>query len=155
MEIEQGKARKLTLIDSCVLIVLFGAAACVLTPAVSGAMEEKKLSDMVQRLQIIRSQISLFRSEHKGLLPGQHTAVDAVTSEEFVAAMKQLCLEGTAPYLTQMPANPYISDPGAAAAITCVNDPGAKPTGQEGTGWWFNAATGDFYACDSAFHTNY
>jgi general secretion pathway protein G len=155
MGTERGKTGKLTLIDGCVLIVLIGAAAFVLTPAVSGAKEEKKLSDMVGRLQIIRSQISLFRAEHNGLLPGQHTAVSAVRPEDFAAAMKQSCLDGTGSYLSAIPQNPYVPDPDAAAAMTCVNDPDAKPTGQEGTGWWFNAATGDFYACDSAFHTNY
>ncbi|MCI0498215.1 MAG: hypothetical protein L0Y36_00840 [Planctomycetales bacterium] len=155
MGTERGKTGKLTLIDGCVLIALIGAAACVLTPAVSQAKEEKKLSDMVQRLQVIRSQMWLYRSEHNGLLPGQRTAVSAVRPEDFAAALNQSCLDGGVPYLRQIPENPYVADPNAAAAITCVNDPDARPTGQEGTGWWFNAATGEFYACDSAFHTNY
>lgn len=152
---EKKEAKKLTLCDGCILMLIVGIAASVFTPGVTQAVEEMKLSDMVDRLQIIRSQITLYRAYHDGLLPGQHAAGDAVTCEGFVRAMAQDRPDGSGPYLREMPENPYVADPALRCRITCVNDAAAKPTGAEQTGWWFNAATGDFFACDSAFHTNY
>jgi type II secretory pathway pseudopilin PulG len=152
---EKKETKKLTLYDGCILMLIFGVAASVFTPGVTQAVEEMKLSDMVDRLQIIRSQITLYRAYHKGLLPGQRFAGGSVTSEGFIGAMAQDVPDGSGPYLKDIFENPYVADPARRSMITCVNDPDAKPTGAEQTGWWFNAATGEFFACDSEFHTNY
>ena len=60
------------------------------------------------------------------------------------------------PYVQKMPENLFISDAAERIAVTCVhNAPAdAAPAGNEGTGWWFNAANGDFRAC-SADHITY
>ena len=152
---EEKETQKLTLYDGCILMLIIGVAASVFAPGVTQAVEEMKLSVMVDRLQIIRSQITLYRAYHNGLLPGQHAAGDAVTCEGFVRAMAQDRPDRSGPYLKEMPENPYIADPARRSMITCVNDADARPTGQEQTGWWFNAATGEFFASDSEFHTNY
>ena len=152
---EKKEAKKLTLYDGCILILIVGIAASVFTPGITQAVEEMKLSDMVQPLQIIRSQIMLYKHHHNGLLPGQKSAGDFVTSESFALAMAQDTPDGSGPYLKDIFENPYVADPARRSMITCVNDAEAKPTGQEQTGWWFNAATGDFFACDSEFHTHY
>lgn len=150
------KKTKLTLCDWCVLIAIIGLVASVSHPALSGAMEEKQLSDMVDRLQMVRSQIRLYRADYDGLYPGQKSGDDlSVTGDEFVAALLKQRADHAEPYMRQFPVNPYLSDPATGDAVTCVNDPAAFPMGTEGTGWWFNAATGEFYACDSEFHTNY
>ncbi len=149
------KKTKLTLCDWCVLIAIIGLVASVSHPALSGAMEEKKLSDMVDRLQMVRSQIRLYKAEHNGLYPGQEEIGDlSVTGEAFILALQREADNGT-PYLQQFPDNPYLSSSALSNAVTCVNDSKAIPMGTEETGWWFNVATGEFYACDSEFHTNY
>jgi general secretion pathway protein G len=152
---EKNETKKLTLCDGCILVVLIGIAAAVFTPGVTQAMEEKNLSDMVDRLQIIRSQIMLYKAHHNGLLPGQGVVGDSVTSDAFAFAMKQQRPDGSGPYLRDIFENPYVVDPSRRSTITCVNDINAAPTGSEGAGWWFNAATGDFFACDSKLHTTY
>ena len=152
---EKKETRTLTLYDGCILMLILGVAASVFTPGITQAVEEMKLSDMVDRLQIIRSQIMLYKAHHNGLLPGQQAVGDSVTAEDFARAMTQNTPDGSGPYLKGIFENPYVADPARRSMITCVNDPGAKPTGGEQTGWWFNAATGEFFACDSEFHTNY
>ena len=152
---EKKETNKLTLCDACILMLLIGIAASVFTPNLTQAVEEKKLSDMVDRLQVIRSQIMLYRAEHNGLFPGQRFAGDLVTSDAFALAMKQKRSDGSGSYLRKFFDNPYILGAEQRNTITCVNDVNVMPTGFEGTGWWFNAATGDFFACDSKFHTNY
>ena len=152
---EKKQAKKLSVWDGCVLALIIAAGAAIFTPGVTQAVQEKKLSDMVDCLQVIRSQIMLYKAHHNGLLPGQQAAGDSVTSEGFIRAMAQRMPDGSGPYLRRVFDNPYVADPVQRNAITCVNGPDARPTGSEGTAWWFNAATGDFSACDSEFHTNY
>ena len=152
---EKNETKRITLCDGCILMLIIGIAASVFTPGITQAVEGKKLSDLVDRLQIVRSQIMLYKAYNDGLLPGQMSVGDAVTSEGFAHAMVQDAPDGSGPYLKQMPENPYVTDPACRSMITCVNDPEAMPTGGEQTGWWFNAATGDFFACDSEFHTKY
>ena len=152
---EKNETKTLTLYDGCILMLLFGIAVSVFTPGLIQASEEKKLSDMVDRLQIIRTQIMLYQAHHDGLLPGQRSVGDSVTSDAFTLAMKQQQPDGSGPYLREIFENPYVLNLQQQNAITCVNDARAVPTGSEGTGWWFNAATGDFFACDSQFHMAY
>lgn len=152
---ETQKKRKLTLCDWCVLIGVFGMGASLLTPGITQAVEEKKLSDLVERLNVVRTEILLYQSEHNGLLPGQRFPKDKVTEERFVEALRRQRQDGKGSYLSRLPANPYVLDTERAERLLCVNDPNSKPTGSEGTAWWFNGATGEFYAADSVFHTNY
>ena len=142
---------KLTVCDWCVLVVIFSLLVSLVNPALSQAVEEKKLTDLVDRLQAIRANIQLYKAAHDGLLPGQQCAGGPVTADDFVAALTESPSQGKAPLMRQLPDNPYAE----SGSITCVNDPAASPAGTEGTGWWLNTATGEFYACDSDFHTNY
>ena len=100
----------------------------------------------------------LFRSykvNNDGLLPGQGSVGDRVTPEQFIAAMTQQNPETSEPYLREILENPYVEDSGRQNKIICVYDVNATPTVFEGVDWCFNAATGDFFACDSEFHTHY
>ncbi|MHC4524245.1 MAG: hypothetical protein ACYSU8_01725 [Planctomycetota bacterium] len=152
---EKKETKGLTLCDGCILALIIGVAASVFTPGVTQAIEGQKLSDLVDRLQVTRSRIMLYKGYNNGLLPGQQFEGDSVTSEGFVRAMAQDNPDGSGPYLSEIFENSYVLDPARRSTITCVNDVNATPTGTEQTAWWFNAATGDFFACDSQFHTNY
>ena len=109
---------------------------------------------MVDGLQRVRCQIELYRIEHDGLLPGQTVPGAEVTCESFVNALTEPDSVRAEPYLREIPANPFVDDD-LAADIVVVNAAGAEPCGDEGTGWWFNVATGDFRANDCGFHSGY
>lgn len=152
---EKKTGKRLTMCDWCVLIAIISLIGSLANPAVSRAVEEKKLTDMVDALQSVRGTLQLYKVEHYGLLPGQRFVGDSVTPEQFIEALTQRQDQESEAYFQQLPENPY-ADPGRSRSVTCVNDPDAQqPTGREGTAWWFNAATGQFCACDSAFHANY
>ena len=149
------KKSKLRLCDWCVLIAIITLIASVSHPTITQAMDEQKLSNMVDRLQMVRSKIRLYKAD-KGLFPGQQWIGDlTVTADEFIKALSEQQTDRIVPYVEQFPGNPYVSNPAVSDGVTCVNDPDAKPSGTEPAGWWYNAATGEFYACDSQFHTNY
>lgn len=154
MEKKETKKR-FTLCDGCVLLGIVTLIAVLAHPPFTQAMEEKKFTDMVRSLQAVRAQIRVYKAE-TGLFPGQERIGDlSVTEDELIADLTAQRPNEKGPRLERFPVNPYIEDPVKAGMVTCVNDPDAQPMGIEGTGWWYNAATGKFYACDSTFHTNY
>ncbi len=146
--------RKLTLCDWCVLGGILTLIVSIAQPAFTQAHEEQKLTDLADHLQTVRSHIRLYKAEH-GLYPGQERSDDlSVTAEAFIEAFADW--DSEANRLGQsFPANPYVADATLGGAVVCVCDPAARPSGTEPAGWWYNAATGAFYACDSAFHTHY
>jgi general secretion pathway protein G len=154
MEMETDR-RGFTVMEIFIVAVVLCIVAAIVVPRISQAKAEEKLSDMVSRLQMVRSQMELYKIQHGDLLPGQEVIAGDIAEAHFIAAMtRKNNVDGYGPYFKKMPENPFIIGE-AADDITCVNDINAVPTGNEGTGWWLNAATGQFRACDSQFHTAY
>ena len=137
-----------------IIAIVICIIAAVAVPRFSMARSRGKLSDMVSKLQQVRSQIALYKVQHDGLLPGQNTIGGEVTENRFVRAMTEKDSAGFGPYLKEIPANCFVKGE-MASRITLVNDPDAVAGGNEGTGWWFNAATEKFCASDSRFHAEY
>jgi general secretion pathway protein G len=143
-----------TLVEILIVVVILGVLAAIVIPQFSQVSAETNLTTLKGNLQTIRSQIQLYKIQHNDLLPGQETFGGNVNEEAFITAMTTN--DGTyGPYLKKMPENLYIADLDSKDAITCVNEPGAAPSGNEGTGWWFNVATVDFRASDSPEHIIY
>lgn len=139
--------------DILMTVMVVALITATAGPRLSKAAAESQLSQMVAGLHAVRSQIERYRIEHDGLLPGQDAPGRQIAADDF---KNSLCGRNAAGSrrLIALPANPFMSGD-AAADVTCVNDAQASPTGEEGTGWWFNAATGQFLACDSRFHAAY
>jgi len=141
-----------TLVEILIVVVILGILAAIVIPQFSHATGEARLNSLLGNLQTVRSQIELYKVQHKDLLPGQTVTGGDVIAADFVNSLMNDPEYGA--YLQRLPLNLYITDPAQRDAITFVNDATAAPTGAEGTGWWFNAATGDFRAC-SADHIDY
>jgi len=155
IEIMENERRGFTVMEIFMVIVILCIVAAVAVPRVSQANAENRTSDMVGKLHLVRSQIQLYKSQHAGLLPGQKVSGGDITQADFIEAMTtRSAVDGYGPYLDQMPENPFV-DGDTADDVICVSDANLLPTGAEGTGWWLNAATGRFLACDSKFHTAY
>ena len=143
-----------TLVEILIVVVILGVLAAIVVPQFSQASTEANITTLTGNLQTIRSQIELYKIQHNDLLPGQSTTGGNVLEADFIAALTTN--DGNyGPYLNSMPRNLYIASADDNNAITCVNDPDAVPSGNEGTGWWFNVATVDFRACDSPEHIVY
>ena len=140
-----------TVMEILIVVAILVVVSIVAVPQFTKANTENQLSEMVNNLQKIRSQITLYKVEHDNLLPGQQKDGADVTENDFAVAMLTCGPDGFGPYLKSIPKNPF----NQLSTITCVNDPLAAPTGNEKTGWWFNSATGEFRACDNSFHAVY
>ncbi|MCD6394982.1 MAG: prepilin-type N-terminal cleavage/methylation domain-containing protein [Planctomycetes bacterium] len=142
-----------TLVEILLVVVILGVLAAIVIPQFSEATSEANLNTLLGNLQTLRSQIELYKVQHYDLLPGQATVGGDVDEADFVAALTNDATYGS--YVSKIPENLFIADAANRDAITCVNNAAAAPAGNEGTGWWFNAANGDFRACDSLDSTQY
>ncbi|MGI6273491.1 MAG: type II secretion system protein [Anaerohalosphaeraceae bacterium] len=152
--IRRGERAKkaFTLVEILIVVVILGILAAIVIPQFSEASSEARLETLRGNLQTVRSQIQLYKVQHDDLLPGQAVIGGDVAAADFVSALMNDSKYGA--YLQRFPVNNYIADPTQRDAVTCVNDINASPAGAEGTGWWFNAANGDFRA-NSVGHTDY
>jgi len=141
-----------TLMEFLILIIVLAIIASITVPKFSRAAQQARLTDLVSDLQMVRSQIELYKIQHKDLLPGQKTTGGDILEHDFVKAMTVRGSDGMGPYIKKVPCNFYVDDSDERNAVTCVNNVDAYPKGTEGTGWWLNAATGQFRACDSPAH---
>ncbi len=149
----QRGRRGFTLVEILIVVVILGVLAAIVVPQFSQASSEANLNTLLGNLQTVRSQIQLYKVQHKDLLPGQASSGGDVAEAAFVDALTNDGTYGS--YVNKIPENLYIAAAADRDAITCVNNAGANPAGNEGTGWWFNAANGDFRACDSPGSTEY
>lgn len=143
------KTSGFTLVEILIVVVILGILAAIVIPQFTNASTEAKLSALCGNLRIMRAQIELYRIRHNDLLPGQTVAGGNIVEADFSA---NLMNDGVYAYVQKFPKNPYITTAANQTRVTCVNNAAAMPAGNEGTGWWINAATGDFRAA-SAGHT--
>lgn len=143
-----------TLVEILIVVVILGVLAAIVIPQFSEASSKASLNTLRGNLQTFRSQIELYKVQHSDLLPGQDSFGGDVEAAAFVEALINDDEYGA--YVNKIPANSFIADAAERVAVTCVNDDAADaaPAGDEGTGWWFNAANGDFRAC-SLSHIGY
>ena len=143
-----------TMEDVLIAMLLVALLAATAAPRFTKACAENRLPAMVEGLHRIRCQIQVYKMEHDGLLPGQAAAGEDIGCDDFVQAMTESDGGGSRGYLKAIPRNPFVDDE-TADDITIVNSFDAVCSGTEGTGWWFNVATGEFRASDSRFHSVY
>jgi general secretion pathway protein G len=148
---ETHEKNGLTWTEMFVVVVLLGIFSAMAVPRFSRASQQARLNDLISDLQEVRSQMELYRIQHRDRFPGQAEACGQVDRELFLKELTTRGDDDLGPYLQQIPRNAYNN----LDTITFVSDPAARPTGTEGTGWWFNGATGQFRACDCAENTRY
>jgi general secretion pathway protein G len=145
-----------TLVEILIVVVILGILAAIVIPQFSDASEEAKLSSLVSDLQTIRSQIQLYKIQHKGKVP-QDTSV-TTTLPTFVQAMTMYTDDSGAltaaqvpgdkvygPYLQKIPANPFSDSNEVSVGV-------GAPAGDDSSGWYYNSTTGAFYANDAPAH---
>ena len=138
-----------TLVEVLIVVVILGILAATVLPQFSQATKDAKESSLIQNLQMIRHQVSLFKFQHDGLLPAAGTTDAAEFTNQLTS---KTLLSGVVdptgnlgPYiLGQLPPNSYNN----ARTVTVKNGAlaAADYDGSGAHGWAYSSTTGDVRA---------
>jgi len=131
-----------TLVEILIVVVILGILAAIVIPQFTQASNEARESSLVSNLQTMRSQIELYKIQHKDTPPDAATFVAQMTGytdiDGAAAAAPGVGVYG--PYLQKVPANPFNNLNTIAAK--------AHAAGDNTTGWQYDESTGAIHAND-------
>lgn len=140
-----------TLVEILIVVVILGILAAIVIPQFSEASVQARKSSVQSNLQMVRSQIELYKIQHNEYLPGELASVsfyDALTSKTTIAGVIDNATGAYGPYMKTFPVN-ALNNLGGNVDETEIAIPISATRAISGTdGWAWYAATGDFYACD-------
>jgi general secretion pathway protein G len=151
--------RGFTLVEILIVVIILGILAAIVIPQFTEASSEARVSNLMTNLQTIRSQLLLYKTQHKEAYPAADTGD---TGDTFVAQMTQYTdADGSTnatpsssypygPYLMSVPSNPVSGNNAVViqqTGTTAFSAPSAD------AGWWFNTVTGEFRANLTDSHT--
>lgn len=128
-------------VEVVVIAITLGVFAVAVTPKFTLASNEAKISRLVDRLQITRSQIQLYKIQHIEQLPGGGLAPfeQALTRKtNITGALDAAGPYG--PYLKDIPENPFNN------LNTVEVEQDSRHLGGGNCGWHFNSKIGAFHA---------
>jgi len=134
-----------TLVEVLIVVVILGILAATVLPQFTSANKDAKESALIQDLQLLRSQINMYKFQHEGQLPGEK---DGVTFEECM--LSKTTLDGDVddtngkygPYLVgQMPQNPYNGKSGVLIVAGEMTE--ENITDGDENGWLYSTLTGE------------
>jgi general secretion pathway protein G len=135
-----------TLVEILIVVVILGILAAIVIPQFTDASTQAKESALASDIQMMRSQLELYKIQHNDNLP------DCTNQTTFEACMlaqtDQYGAVGTdfGPYMGKTPSNPFVS--GDATDDITFAASGTVPS-DGSTGWWMRTDTGEFRANDT------
>jgi general secretion pathway protein G len=134
-----------TLVEVLIVVVILGILAAVVIPQFANAGDEAKIKALQTHLQVVRSQLQLYRMQHNESWPALRTFAAQMTLAS--KADGSTAAVGTAgyplgPYLQAVPSNPYLTTNAATVSSGAVGS----------SAWYYNETTGEFKANDTADH---
>lgn len=134
MEIGSMKRNAFTLVEILIVVVILAILAAVVVPMFTDASSDAMESSLRGNLKTMRSQVELYRAQHKNEYPATLAALTLATDIDGTNPVPAGAKE-FGPYLRVIPTNPF----------TNTNDVGAAGAG---TAWAYTAATGAIIAND-------
>lgn len=139
-----------TLVEVLIVVVILGILAATVLPQFSQASKDAKESSVVQNLQMIRHQVSLFKFQHDGKLPAEGlTDAAAFTNQMVQKTMLTGVVDATngnlGPYIIgQLPPNSYNNSRTVSvkAGVLTAGDHDGSGT----HGWTYSSTTGEVRA---------
>lgn len=154
-KMKNSNRRGFTLMEVLIVVVILGILAATVLPQFASSTANAKESALKQDLQLLRSQLQLYRFQHDGAVPNG-TADNVVKQLTLVTDLSGTTAPvGTSgypfgPYLMgQLPQNPYnagnglmvVTGPVSAAAVDA-----AAVQGSVKVGWIYSTDTGEIKA---------
>jgi general secretion pathway protein G len=162
MQAIRNAKKGFTLVEILIVVIILGILAAIVIPQFSNASTEARKNSARSLAQTIRSQIELYKLQHKDVLPvlvgsnatGTHWA--PLTTQTGAAGGAPTSATDTfGPYLQQVPSNPLITNPTTALTVVEATDAASPPTFTGPAGFVYDqaangtvAATGKFWVTD-------
>jgi general secretion pathway protein G len=130
------KSRKgFTLVEILIVVIILGILAAIVIPQFTNASEDARKSNMRSQLQTLRSQVELYKLQHRDTAPTLANFWTALTTKTLdTGAAAGAATDGVyGPYMQEQAVNPLTNSStpvatGTAAATT--------------TGWYYDEANG-------------
>ncbi len=134
-----------TLVEILIVVVILGILAAIVIPQFTEASTEAKTSRVASDLQMLRSQVELYKVQHGDLYPTAADYEDQLTGKTDAAGATYVAGTSTTgpfgPYMQKIPSNPFAASGGDDITIvTAATDTWSAVTT---AGWWLNTATGE------------
>ncbi|HPC93405.1 MAG TPA: hypothetical protein PLU87_00565 [Sedimentisphaerales bacterium] len=156
--------RAFTLIEATIVVMVLAVVAAVVVPRFSRAgIAENRMDDLCNHLQLLRSQIELYKVQHGDRPPMRSADGSIVCDLGFDQMLYCTDADGTVktdrprtrrdevfrygPYLEEVPANPF----NGSGTIVVVRDRKDVPV-PGNAGWAYVPETGEIFANDSVHH---
>ena len=137
-----------TLVEILIVVVILGILAAIVIPQFTDASTEAKTSALKSDLQMLRSQIELYKIQHNDDLPSDSAVglVDALIgyTDQYGVLSTQGADEALGPYMRKIPVNQFVT--GALVTPDGFTQGTGIFTPDGATGWWYNTADGDVRA---------
>ena len=132
-----------TLIEILIVVIILGILAAIVIPQFTSASTEARQGNLKSQLQTLRSQIALYKLQHRDIAPSQ-------TSATFWNQLTQFSDESGNVNATKTDVfkyGPYYE----AAVVNPLSNSSVVGTsaGDANTGWAYDAATGKLKAMNS------
>ncbi len=154
--------RGFTLVEILIVVIILGILAAIVIPQFTNASQDARKSSLTSQLQTIRSQIELYKLQHRdawptadGLRTGAWSWPKMLTKTD-ANGLASADANAFGPYLQAEPVNPIYAGTAAMDAdtkktnssiVTSVAGPlVAGAASGSTTGWVFSTSDGKFYA---------
>jgi len=137
-----------TLIEILIVVIILGILAAIVIPQFTNASEDARKSSLSSQLQTLRSQVELFKLQHRERFPLVDVN-DITTAWDWDKLTQKTDEDGVAggllgPYMQQVPTNPLNS---LTTVESVASDP-AVGSDHSGNAYVFSQGIGKIFATD-------
>ncbi len=101
-----------TLVEILIVVIILGILAAIVIPQFTNASQDARKSSLTSQLQTLRSQIELYKLQHKDVLPDLVTNWDPLTTKTDSDGAASTATDAFGPYMQAVPSNPLNGETG-------------------------------------------
>ena len=95
-----------TLVEILIVVIILGILAAIVIPQFTNASQDARESSLLSQLQTLRSQIELYKLQHKDKLPDLVTNWNPMTTKTDIDGNPSVNPNDFGPYMQSAPSNP-------------------------------------------------